>query len=186
MTLPLANMSSSNPCIASLRVSRSLQLRPALNLPEEDPADASLTAEARFEASGMSRLFRDPGEKNRELHKQFGLDRWYSVEAGSAKEAFAAAKMILGNVAHSTIFTSLQQEPEIVMLEKEVQMATPNDPSYRQQPHYTGSPVDMQAAWGVSTGSNDVVVAVTDSGMDMSHPDLQINKYAQGPPWPHL
>lgn len=49
-------------------------------MPEEDSAAASLSAEARFESTGMARLFRDPGEKNRERHKEFGLDLWYSVE----------------------------------------------------------------------------------------------------------
>lgn len=95
-------------------------------------------------------------------------------QAGSVEAAHAVEASLLGDATTGTIFTQVQQEPEIVMLE--TTLATPNDPSYRQQPHYTGSPVDMPAAWAVSTGSRDVVVAVTDSGMDMSHPDLEANK----------
>ncbi len=58
---------------------------------------------------------------------------------------------------------------------------TPNDPSFNQlwglsNTGQTGgtadADVDAPEAWDVSTGSSDVVVGVTDTGVDFSHPDL--------------
>lgn len=45
----------------------------------------------------------------------------------------------------------------------------PNDPSWTQQWHYRA--MGLPAAWDVSTGSSDVVVAVLDTGIS-NHPDL--------------
>jgi serine protease len=46
----------------------------------------------------------------------------------------------------------------------------PNDPFYFYQWHYEA--VNLPAAWDISTGSDDVVVAVIDSGLVISHPDV--------------
>ncbi len=51
--------------------------------------------------------------------------------------------------------------------------ATPNDPSYSSQwaPPAIGAP----AAWNRTTGSASVTVAVLDTGVDLTHPDLAAN-----------
>jgi subtilisin family serine protease len=60
----------------------------------------------------------------------------------------------------------------------------PDDPSFDQQWHLhntgqTGgssdADIDAPEAWGVTTGSTSVVIAVIDSGMDLTHPDLTPN-----------
>src|SRR5262249_54496669 len=64
----------------------------------------------------------------------------------------------------------------------------PNDPAFNQQwglnntgqvvESVAGTPgddIEAPKAWGVSTGSANVVVAVVDTGIDYSHPDLATN-----------
>ncbi|GAC1339952.1 MAG: hypothetical protein NVSMB14_05970 [Isosphaeraceae bacterium] len=56
--------------------------------------------------------------------------------------------------------------------------ATPNDPLFPNQ--YALGPtssfgINAQQAWNVTTGSNTVVIANTDSGIDYTHPDLYLN-----------
>ncbi len=49
----------------------------------------------------------------------------------------------------------------------------PNDPLFPQQ--YALQKIDAPDAWGITTGTNDVVVAVLDSGIDLNNPDLAAN-----------
>ncbi len=49
----------------------------------------------------------------------------------------------------------------------------PNDPNYSQQ--WALNKIDAPQAWDIHTGSHDVVVAVIDTGVDYTHPDLQGN-----------
>ena len=49
---------------------------------------------------------------------------------------------------------------------------TPNDPQYANQWHYFGAyGIDAPAAWDITTGSTDIVVAVIDTGI-LNHADL--------------
>lgn len=49
--------------------------------------------------------------------------------------------------------------------------ATPNDPYYNQQ--WWLNIVKAAQAWDLSTGSSNVIVAVTDDGVNIDHPDLR-------------
>jgi hypothetical protein len=51
--------------------------------------------------------------------------------------------------------------------------ATPNDPSFGSLWGLTK--INAPAAWNITTGSNNVVVAVLDTGTDYNHVDLQAN-----------
>lgn len=68
----------------------------------------------------------------------------------------------------------LSQWPEIRYAEPDYlayAMARPNDAYYTTMqwnlPH-----IGLEAAWDLTTGSPDVIVAIVDTGVDLSHPDL--------------
>lgn len=63
-------------------------------------------------------------------------------------------------------------EPDYIMQIKR----TPNDIQYSQQWHYfeNNGGMNLPAAWDITTGSSDVVVAVIDTGV-LPHADLQAN-----------
>lgn len=53
-------------------------------------------------------------------------------------------------------------------------VANPNDPRFGQQWHH--QVVKSPQAWDFLTGSNSIIVAVVDTGIDLSHPDLAPNR----------
>ncbi len=46
----------------------------------------------------------------------------------------------------------------------------PNDPDYGKQ--WAHPKIQSPGAWGITTGGSDIVIAVIDTGVDTSHPDL--------------
>ena len=53
--------------------------------------------------------------------------------------------------------------------------ATPNDPSYADQ--WALAKIHAAEAWDICRGSDGVIVAVIDTGVDYNHPDLQANMW---------
>ncbi len=56
---------------------------------------------------------------------------------------------------------------------------TPNDPLYPQQTSYKS--LQASAAWAKTTGSDQVVVVIMDTGVNYSHPDLKDNMWQNEP-----
>ena len=50
--------------------------------------------------------------------------------------------------------------------------AVPNDPFYGEEQRADFEQINLPAAWELTTGSNDVVIAVIDAGTDIDHPDI--------------
>jgi len=71
------------------------------------------------------------------------------------------------------VVQELNTSPAVVYAEPDYLahiIATPNDPLYSGQ--WGLSQINAPAAWDMITGTTDVVIAVIDSGLDTSHPDL--------------
>jgi subtilisin family serine protease len=78
----------------------------------------------------------------------------------------------MGDVA--TALSALRADPRVEFAEPNRQfrlLSTPNDPQFSGQ--WNMRQIHAPEAWDIGTGGGDVVVAVLDSGIDPSHPDLQ-------------
>lgn len=103
-------------------------------------------------------------------HKKAGLDRWHIVsfnpEVSVAKVHSELSK--IGSIEKVDYFPVI----------KSAQTSTPfNDPYLSYQWHYykEGSDIgiNLKKAWEITTGSEDVIVAVIDGGIDYRHDDLK-------------
>ena len=68
---------------------------------------------------------------------------------------------------------SLKADPQVIMAEPNYRvhaMNTPNDQAYPSQWHYPL--ISLPAAWDLTTGKPEVIVAVIDTGILAGHPDL--------------
>ncbi len=85
--------------------------------------------------------------------------------------------------APAAVAAELKTHPEVVYAEPDLIVhttATPNDPYFSSTGSWGQSYADMwglqkinaPAAWDVTTGSDSVLIAVVDTGLDTTHPDL--------------
>lgn len=76
------------------------------------------------------------------------------------------------------IIASYKSNPLVENAEPNYRVHTvgnPNDPSFSTQ--WGMTKIQAPAAWNKTTGSNNVVVAVIDTGVDYTHPDLAANMW---------
>jgi hypothetical protein len=74
---------------------------------------------------------------------------------------------------------ALQEDRDVLYAQANIQIqsaAVPNDPRYDEQ--WSLPLIELPAAWDISTGSSEVIVAVVDSGIISSHPDIAANLIA--------
>lgn len=75
-----------------------------------------------------------------------------------------------------SVIEELSSEPDVLYVEPNYiysALIEPDDPYYQNQ---WGLPkINAPSAWEKTTGSNEVVIAVIDSGVDYKHPDLSDN-----------
>ncbi|MHC4446046.1 MAG: S8 family serine peptidase, partial [Planctomycetota bacterium] len=92
-----------------------------------------------------------------------------------------AAALIQRKMDTLYIVKALRQRPEVVSADLNyIRQATlaPNDPQYGRQWHYPL--INLPQAWDIETGDNAVIVAVIDTGVLLSHPDLAGRLTANG------
>jgi subtilisin family serine protease len=87
-----------------------------------------------------------------------------------------------------------EDRPEVVYAEPNYELkadTTPNDPRFDElwgmnNTGQTGGTVDADIdapeAWEIATGNTDVIVAVIDTGIDYTHPDLEANIWTNPSP----
>jgi len=109
--------------------------------------------------------------KNRELAREIGLDRFYIARGTSVAE----------------MRRRLRSSPSVEYAGSPVPVVpalVPNDPLFSQQwalrntgggSGLAGADIKAVQAWDITTGSSSVTVAVLDTGVDSSHPDLAAN-----------
>jgi|GEM_PF-2722416 len=95
----------------------------------------------------------------------------------------------------ATLVSELSRRPDVLYAEPDYIIrpsAVPNDPRFAElwglqntgqpagspAPGVAGADIDAVSAWDVSTGSRDNVVAVVDTGVDYTHPDLAANMWS--------
>ena len=72
----------------------------------------------------------------------------------------------------------LKSDPDIDFAEPDGiyhAFAAPNDPLYSSQYYLQSSKLKVETAWTVTTGTASIIVAVIDTGVTLTHPDLAAN-----------
>lgn len=69
----------------------------------------------------------------------------------------------------------LRADPHVISAEDDPKVTAqdiPDDPYYLQNQAAYMTQIGLPSAWDVETGNNQIIVAVLDSGIDLSHPDF--------------
>ncbi len=150
----------------------------------------------QYKATGIKRVFR-PAGKFEAKHRKYGLHRWFEIQLDKAApilsvlSAYQAIEQI--EIAQPLYTKAIIGSDRMDFGPRRVdisQAATlsgaPNDPLFAQQWHYnntgqaggtSGSDINILQAWEIETGSSNVIVAVTDGGAQVDHPDLAANMW---------
>jgi serine protease len=94
---------------------------------------------------------------------EIALQRMYLLEFGNEQDPMSVARALcnLPDVEYA--------EPEVV----QYLSYEPNDPMLPQQ--YALAAISARQAWEISKGSEDIVIAIVDSGVRWTHEDLEAN-----------
>ncbi len=92
---------------------------------------------------------------------------------GTILEYFPALNAVLIEIPLASSVQRLRTASQVTYLEPNrlrQPMLSPNDPGVSKQ--WALGMMGVYAAWDVTTGNPDVIIAVLDTGIDLSHPDL--------------
>jgi len=146
------------------------------------------------QAKVMKRVFR-PAGKFEAKHRKHGLHLWYEIQYDDPRQIEQILRDYRG-VADVAVAEKVHERMHMGyegarVYEEEVLTDPPNDPffalnqySYNNtgqtiqgQVGTPGADVSMFEAWEIETGSSDIVVAITDGGIQVDHEDLAGNMW---------
>jgi len=151
-----------------------------------------------YKAVSMERIF-PHGGKFEAKHRKHGLHLWYRVKFDNSKDVIAA-KSAYGQLAYVKMAEPIYNKKLVEIYEEQLtkdeyekrfgpdpgQSAEWNDPQLPNQWHYNntgqtggtaGADIDLFEAWDIQVGTPDVIIAVTDGGINPNHEDLAANMW---------
>jgi subtilisin family serine protease len=151
----------------------------------------------QYQVKDLKRVFR-PAGRFEARHRRYGLHRWYELridKAVSVVQAITAYQSLIQiekaePVYKKAIIGSQHKNfgPRVVKANQRTRQATlpgaSNDPLLGNQWHYhntgqtggtPGADIDLLPAWQLETGKKEVIVAITDGGIQTDHQDLVDN-----------
>ena len=118
----------------------------------------------RYSVSDARRIF--PGEDRRQINS--GLPDYTTFYELKFPDSIPVAEII----------NELQQNPNVRSAEPVWALplyADPDDPQFTSQWHLMGLNANVRGAWDIETGSDSVIIAIVDSGVNHTHADLKDN-----------
>ncbi|WP_170178426.1 S8 family serine peptidase [Flammeovirga pectinis] len=145
---------------------------------------------ADFHVLQVNRVF-PYSPKLEERHRKYGLHLWYEfVYSGNQdpSEVANAFKSYDGFEITKCVhqLSRPNEQPKIIDPEKLLKRMNTDDPLLNEQWHYNntgqtngtlGADISLLEAWETTMGSDQVIVAVMDGGIDYSHLDLEDNMW---------
>jgi subtilisin family serine protease len=125
-----------------------------------------------YEPGELIVKFRKGGEGRRdELHRRHGSRKMKEYPSYTMERV----KVRSGSTVEEAV-REFESDPDVEYAEPNYlveALVVPTDPSYPQL--WGMNKINAPAAWDMTTGSSEVVVAVIDSGIDVNHSDLKAN-----------
>lgn len=160
-----------------------IKLRDAAPIPTADTAPTgAAAADDRRQAQGRAQMQEQLQEQERRnrldaVSGRVGLQWRGSRTIGAGMAALTLARRLSGTELQQQL-AALRSDPDIefvVVDQRRFAQAMPSDPLYPNQWYLqNGQPAatNFSAAWDLTTGSPDTVIAVLDTGARYDHPDL--------------